>query len=763
MSQPFDPYYKWLGIPPSQQPPHHYRLLGVELFETDRDVIDIAANQRMSYLHDLGSGPNGKFSQKLLNEVSAARRCLLDEKQKAAYDEQLRAKLAQASPPPTVSAAPTAPPPPPVPPPSAATSEAPASERVAEEDKPSELSISVSTTSSGGTRAAKSKSSPGKKSAAVKKPVDDASAETGDESDAVAAKSSLNMPVVIGAAVMGLLLVGGGVWAVLAKPWQAAPAPQVVASPPPPLPAEPKPEKQVEVAPKMAPPPVPAIAADLEAAVNNKINETQGKDDFFKSAIGKAKTTPKAAPATDPAATGGSAARTVPALAPPAAPAVAPAVIPVARMHLTPQRNAVGDVATVFEIGGAWHLFYAPKLGGKNADAFGHAVSTDLLRWTEQGVKCPQPHPQQPLQLGSVAIDTQNTSGLGANAWIAAFTYPVEEMPKKFRFDVGLASSVDQGANWTLSPKNPVLKAINPTNRHPRIFWHAASSRWVMILIETSSASAGTAALLTSPDLTTWTAGQRVPLNNAPEWPDLFELPVSGQPQGVWMLTTRSGHYRLGDFDGAQLSLTSGGVLQSSNTYFGFRTSNASGDSARRVQMAAIRTKTNRGLLSEAGFALPRDITMLKTANGFAPSRVWPKELSAWRGKPMATPAQTLTGSASWAPELTSSSYELSLNFEPGDAAGAAQLLVFGQPISFEFARDSLVCGNDTAELKGVKNVALLAIVDGPIVELSWNVPGGQVSCVVTPQPRAKPLEFKASTGTIKLKSASVSELKPPG
>ena len=26
----FDPYHKWLGIPPKQQPPDHYRLLGVE-------------------------------------------------------------------------------------------------------------------------------------------------------------------------------------------------------------------------------------------------------------------------------------------------------------------------------------------------------------------------------------------------------------------------------------------------------------------------------------------------------------------------------------------------------------------------------------------------------------------------------------------------------------------------------------------------------------------------------------------------------------
>ena len=35
----FDPYHKWLGIPPTAQPPDHYRLVGVESFEDDPDVI----------------------------------------------------------------------------------------------------------------------------------------------------------------------------------------------------------------------------------------------------------------------------------------------------------------------------------------------------------------------------------------------------------------------------------------------------------------------------------------------------------------------------------------------------------------------------------------------------------------------------------------------------------------------------------------------------------------------------------------------------
>lgn len=38
MGVPFDPYHKWLGIPPKDQPPNHYRLL-VRLVKTYRFVF----------------------------------------------------------------------------------------------------------------------------------------------------------------------------------------------------------------------------------------------------------------------------------------------------------------------------------------------------------------------------------------------------------------------------------------------------------------------------------------------------------------------------------------------------------------------------------------------------------------------------------------------------------------------------------------------------------------------------------------------------
>ncbi len=89
----FDPYRKWLGIPSSEQPPNHYRLLGIGLFEDDADTIASAADRQMAHVRTFQTGPHSALSQKLLNELAAARVALLNDAKKAAYDEQLRAKL----------------------------------------------------------------------------------------------------------------------------------------------------------------------------------------------------------------------------------------------------------------------------------------------------------------------------------------------------------------------------------------------------------------------------------------------------------------------------------------------------------------------------------------------------------------------------------------------------------------------------------------------------------------------------------------------
>jgi WD40 repeat protein len=112
MSDIFDPYYKWLAIPPEEQPPDHYRLLGVKRFEPDADVIEAAADQRMIHLRNYQSGKQAAHSQRLLNEVASAKVTLLLPEKRTAYDEQLRRTLYER---PLAPAAPAGSAPPPLP------------------------------------------------------------------------------------------------------------------------------------------------------------------------------------------------------------------------------------------------------------------------------------------------------------------------------------------------------------------------------------------------------------------------------------------------------------------------------------------------------------------------------------------------------------------------------------------------------------------------------------------------------------------------
>lgn len=93
MAGVFDPYLQWLGIPDPQRPPNLYRLAGVELFEQDLIVIANAADRQMEQLRYYQSGPHAVEAQRILQEVIAAKLCLLDPQRKAEYDVWLHAQL----------------------------------------------------------------------------------------------------------------------------------------------------------------------------------------------------------------------------------------------------------------------------------------------------------------------------------------------------------------------------------------------------------------------------------------------------------------------------------------------------------------------------------------------------------------------------------------------------------------------------------------------------------------------------------------------
>ena len=109
MSDQFDPYREWLGIAPEEHPLDHYRLLGIERFENDTAVINQAADARMGEVRIHQTGPRGRHTQQLLNEIAAARVCLTAADSKQDYDARLTGASSTQVPPPAPPMPPPAP------------------------------------------------------------------------------------------------------------------------------------------------------------------------------------------------------------------------------------------------------------------------------------------------------------------------------------------------------------------------------------------------------------------------------------------------------------------------------------------------------------------------------------------------------------------------------------------------------------------------------------------------------------------------------
>jgi hypothetical protein len=103
----FDPYHEWLGIPPEEQPPSFYRILGLAEGESDTTVISRAAGAQAAHVRSVRTDENAIFVDLLIKEIAAAKELLLDPEKKKKYDRQQAAKPRPPWPP-TVTSVPAA-------------------------------------------------------------------------------------------------------------------------------------------------------------------------------------------------------------------------------------------------------------------------------------------------------------------------------------------------------------------------------------------------------------------------------------------------------------------------------------------------------------------------------------------------------------------------------------------------------------------------------------------------------------------------------
>jgi len=79
-------YYELLGIPPIKQPPSHYALLNIPDFESNRLVIENAAQRNINFLQSFFSSPFAELAQEIQKEIAVVRKALCDPTTKKQYD-----------------------------------------------------------------------------------------------------------------------------------------------------------------------------------------------------------------------------------------------------------------------------------------------------------------------------------------------------------------------------------------------------------------------------------------------------------------------------------------------------------------------------------------------------------------------------------------------------------------------------------------------------------------------------------------------------
>jgi len=82
--------HEWLAIPLEEQPADYYRLIGVNCFEADMNIVIGAAEQRLRFLSQFDAPEQIAVASEIRELIEAARNHLLSPSAKQSYDNQLR-------------------------------------------------------------------------------------------------------------------------------------------------------------------------------------------------------------------------------------------------------------------------------------------------------------------------------------------------------------------------------------------------------------------------------------------------------------------------------------------------------------------------------------------------------------------------------------------------------------------------------------------------------------------------------------------------
>ncbi|HVS39819.1 MAG TPA: glycoside hydrolase family 32 protein [Gemmataceae bacterium] len=421
------------------------------------------------------------------------------------------------------------------------------------------------------------------------------------------------------------------------------------------------------------------------------------------------------------------------------------------QFHFTSRRGWLNDPNGLVYSDGEYHLFYQHNPYGWDWGNmhWGHAVSADLVHWTELPIALYPRRFGDWCFSGSAVVDPQNTSGFQegkAKPLVAAYT-------STGRGEC-IAYSNDRGRTWTDFKEDPVVKH---NGRDPRLLWHEPTKQWVMAVYDEADGKRWIA-FYTSRDLKKWECQSRI--EGFFECPDLFELPVEGGAAKKWVLYSGDAKYVIGDFDGKTFTPDAKDKQQLwyGNFYAAQTYSNA--PDGRRIQIGWGDGIVFPDMPFNQQMAFPCRLTLHRTADGLRMFAEPVQEIESLHAKKHALADRLLKPGDNPLAEVSGDLFDIRAEFEPAGAE-AFGFTIRGVPVVYDAKKQEISCRNVTAPLKPEDGkVRLQLLVDRGSIEIFGA--GGRValSVGVIPADDNRALEVFSRGGAVKLRSLEAFEMK---